>query len=166
MNAEIIIAEKIHAPIIQQLAYAIWPKTYGEILGNAQLDYMLNMMYHPSVIEQQIESKDQIYSILYLDNTPIGFTSIGPYQKEHQYKLHKIYLLHNIQGKGLGKKLLLDALRKAKDLKASNLVLNVNRYNQPAILFYEKMGFKQIETVDISIGNGYLMEDYVYQIEL
>ena len=38
--------------------------------------------------------------------------------------------------------------------------LNVNRYNQ-AILFYQVQGFKIKEAVDISIGNGFFMNDYI-----
>ena len=32
-------------PIIQDLAYKIWPSTYGEILSKIQLDYMLDKFY-------------------------------------------------------------------------------------------------------------------------
>ena len=31
--------------VIKDLAYAIWPSTYGDILSNAQLDYMLDTFY-------------------------------------------------------------------------------------------------------------------------
>jgi hypothetical protein len=41
----------------------------------------------------------------------------------------------------------------------------VNRYNK-AKGFYEKLGFKVIGKEDIDIGNGYLMNDYVMQLEI
>jgi hypothetical protein len=41
----------------------------------------------------------------------------------------------------------------------------VNRYNK-AKDFYEKAGFKIIETVDIEIGNGFYMNDYVMELPL
>lgn len=166
MSWKIEIAQKDDATIIQQLAISIWPKTYGEILGNAQLDYMLEKMYAPTFLAHQIESKEQTYSILYLDNEPIGFSSHGFYKDSSVYKLHKIYVQTNTQGKGFGRALLEHVIQQVKDLGGKFLVLNVNRYNLPAIQFYEKFGFHRIETVDIEIGNGYLMEDYVYQIDL
>ena len=43
--------------------------------------------------------------------------------------------------------------------------LNVNRFNK-AIYFYQKNQFEIVEEVDIEIGNGYLMEDYVMKRNL
>ncbi len=43
--------------------------------------------------------------------------------------------------------------------------LNVNRQNK-AVDFYKNIGFKIIKEVDIPIGEGYFMNDYVMQKEL
>jgi ribosomal protein S18 acetylase RimI-like enzyme len=45
---------------------------------------------------------------------------------------------------------------------ATTLQLNVNR-NNPAKIFYEKLGFAVLNEEDIDIGNGYFMNDYVMQ---
>ena len=42
------------------------------------------------------------------------------------------------------------------------LLLNVNRFNS-ALGFYKKIGFEVVDEVNIDIGNGYLMEDYVME---
>ena len=36
---------KNQLPIVRDLAYALWPSTYGEILSNEQLNYMLDNFY-------------------------------------------------------------------------------------------------------------------------
>ncbi len=161
MNFKIRDAQKEDAVTIQQLAYEIWPKTYGEILGNAQIDYMLSNMYNPKLLADQMISKQQIYLLLYLDEIPVGFTSYGKQEDAFTYKLHKIYVSPTIQGKGLGKILIQEVEKRVIALGAQNLLLNVNRFNLKAIEFYKKQGYELLETVDISIGEGYLMEDYI-----
>ncbi len=80
------------------------------------------------------------------------------------FKLHKIYVLPNNQGKGYGK-LLIDSVK--QQLVSQNTIaldLNVNRYN-PAQDFYKKLGFKIIREEDVPIGQ-YFMNDYVMRLEL
>ena len=50
----------------------------------------------------------------------------------------------------------------ALENNSASVILNVNRFNK-ALSFYERMGFKVIDEVNIEIGNGYLMEDYVME---
>ncbi len=165
MEPEIQKAGISDAGIIQQLAQSIWPKTYGEILGNAQLDYMLNLFYSLNIIEEQISTGQQKYYILYEAQEPVGFISYEAYHEAATYKIQKLYIHPSTQGKGYGKKLLTFVRKKLKKQGVKFLVLNVNRYNAPAIAFYEKMGMERIQSVDVSIGKGYLMEDYVYRMD-
>ena len=48
---------------------------------------------------------------------------------------------------------------------SKTLSLNVNRFNS-ALTFYEKIGFKIIDEVNVDIGNGYFMEDYIMEKQL
>jgi GNAT superfamily N-acetyltransferase len=80
-------------------------------------------------------------------------------------RLHKLYLLPESHGKGLGK-LLLDKVEYLAQKNQSNTIsLNVNRFNK-AYFFYQKMGFKILEEEDLEIGNSYLMEDYKMEKKL
>ena len=42
------------------IAYEVWPKTYGTILTEAQLEYMLNMMYSVSALQEKLISNNII----------------------------------------------------------------------------------------------------------
>ncbi|RXM47192.1 N-acetyltransferase, partial [Flavobacterium sp. YO12] len=82
------------------------------------------------------------------------------YKNEAVTKIHKVYLLPETQGKGYGK-IVFDLIEKlALENNSTALLLNVNRFNT-ALNFYKKVGFDVKEEVDIEIGNGYLMEDFV-----
>ena len=54
----------------------------------------------------------------------------------------------------------LDGVRVRADLR-----LDVN-YRNPATGFYERMGFTKVAEHTTDIGEGFLMEDYVYEIGL
>lgn len=152
--------------IIKQLAEAVWWPTYEPVLGKEQVNYMLNLFYNIDKLRQQIASEEQTYILLADDDKVIGFAAYSPREENPEvYKLHKIYCRTETKGKGYGKQLL-NAVEQAV-LRAGNQVLelNVNRYN-PAIGFYEKMGYKSIYSEDIDIGNGYWMNDYVMRKEL
>lgn len=148
--------------IIRSLAYKIWPITFKEILSQEQIAYMLNWMYSAEKLAQQINAGHQFF-VFELENEPIGFLGIEKnYQGMSSLRIHKIYVLPEIHGKGIGKKLIDFAEELAVKNNCSILNLNVNRYNN-AVDFYRHIGFSIIETEDIDIGNGYLMEDYVME---
>ncbi|MBN8859971.1 MAG: GNAT family N-acetyltransferase [Sphingobacteriales bacterium] len=152
--------------LIRALTFKIWPETYGAILSREQMDYMLEMMYSPSSLEKQMLEQGHNFIIAYENDRAIGFASYACKENNSAaYKLHKIYVLPNLQGKGVGKKLIDHIIRSILPLGAKTLELNVNRYNT-ARTFYEKQGFEIIKTEDIAIGNGYFMNDYVMEKKL
>jgi GNAT superfamily N-acetyltransferase len=141
---------------IQQIAYATWRPTYQEILTEEQTLYMLTMMY--SVESLQTQFVTNTFLLLYDADTAVGFA--GFEAMEVGMKLHKIYFLPNVQGKGYGKILLQRVIEEARSKELAYIELNVNRNNK-AKTFYEKMGFVVHQEVDVNIGNDFWMNDYI-----
>jgi diamine N-acetyltransferase len=152
---------------IHQLAHKIWPVAYKKILQQDQLDYMLDMMYSHEALTYQIEQQKHTFFLIYRESTPVGFASIQPKYKISNaiFRLNKLYILPELQGKGYGKKLLGHILCYIKPLEAYILELNVNRNNQ-AVNFYQRNGFIIVREEDIAIGKGFFMNDYVMQREV
>jgi len=147
---------------VRSLAYKIWPDTYREFLSDHQIDYMLDKMYNKGELLSQLQ-KGYIFLIAEDENQEIGFAGYSVSDSEnHIYKLHKLYILPSVQGKGIGKLLINEVADHAKRAGAQFLQLNVNRNNK-AKEFYEKAGFYIKETVDLDIGNGFFMNDYVME---
>jgi diamine N-acetyltransferase len=148
---------------IRAIATEVWPATYGSILSKVQLDYMFEMMYSVASLQEQLKCKEHQFIIAYENSKPVGFAS---YEfncgNSNKTKIHKIYILPNLQGKGFGKKIIDFIADKAKKQFDNAVFLNVNRFNS-ARFFYEKIGFEIVKEEDIAIGNGYLMEDYVME---
>lgn len=149
--------------IIQDIVYTTWPITYGEILAAEQLKYMLDLFYSEDALTDQFDKKEQLFYLITEEETTLGFIGIEHnYQNKAITKIHKIYILPQTQGKGIGKITIEGIEKLALENNSASLLLNVNRFNN-ALQFYEKVGFKVIDEVNIEIGNGYLMEDYVME---
>ena len=64
--------KKEQLPKVRDLAYAIWPSTYGDILSNAQLVYMLDVFYSIANLEKQMD-EGQVFELFFEDTNVIGF---------------------------------------------------------------------------------------------
>lgn len=152
-------------PAIQEIANKTWPATYGAILSKEQVEFMMNMMYSDNSLLQQIQKQHQFF-IVSEGIYDLGFVSI-----EHRFKnelitrIHKIYVLPETQGKGIGKLLLDKVVSLAKENDSNTISLNVNRFNK-AYAFYKKIGFEIVGEENIAIGNGYLMEDFKMEMKI
>ena len=158
-------ADRTDVHVISTLAHAIWPETYGSILGQDQLQYMLRMMYSEESLKKQMEEEDHHFLLALMNAETVGFASYSHAQKAGTYKVHKLYVHPMLHGHGFGKRLLDRIIKDIKPTGASKLQLNVNRNNR-AINFYEKYGFKKIGEEDIAIGEGYFMNDFVMEMDI
>ena len=147
-------------PTIVKIAYDTWFVTYQDVISQAQIEYMFGEMYTPESIYKQMDFYKHAFLILYQAEMPIGFASYGKLEEPiNTYKLQKLYLLPSQQNKGFGRMLLNEVEKQVAGLGADYLQLNVNRKN-PALSFYEKLGYEIIETVDIPFAEFWL-NDYV-----
>ncbi|MBC7828800.1 MAG: GNAT family N-acetyltransferase [Chitinophagaceae bacterium] len=161
---EIRLADADDINTIGYLAQQIWPAAYKDILSPSQLEYMLNLIYSPEALKQQMNQQHQ-FLIAVLGEEPVGFASYSSAGDEGVYKLHKLYVAPQLHGKGLGKALLDFIIEEIISLGATTLRLNMNRDNK-AKNFYQRSGFIIIKEEDIDIGNNYFMNDYVMEKKL
>ncbi|TCD29556.1 GNAT family N-acetyltransferase [Pedobacter psychrodurus] len=148
--------------IIRDIAAVTWPSTYLDIIGQAQIDYMLDKMYNKGELLKQF-MEGHIFLIAEDGENQYGFAGYSIVGHEERiYKLHKLYVLPSAHGKGVGKILINEVFNQVKDAGGSALQLNVNKHNK-AKDFYLKGGFTVKESVKLDIGEGYFMDDYVME---
>jgi GNAT superfamily N-acetyltransferase len=160
-GTQIIPASEADLPAIAELAGVIWRACYPGIITHAQIDYMLARMYALDVLRDEIHSQGIRYDLMLADNKPAGFASYGPASEPGVMKLHRLYLLPEIQDRGLGSRLLQHVEREVRAGGARRLVLSVNKRNTKAITAYQRNGFVITESVITDIGGGFVMDDYI-----
>ncbi len=146
--------------IIYSIAAITWDHAYKSILSEAQLDYMMEMMYSPKSFTEQLSIKGHHFIIASLAGKEMGFASYELNYRHGITKLHKLYVLPEAQGSGMGYALITAVENAARANGNDKVTLNVNRFNK-AIYFYQKNGYINTGEEDVQIGSGYVMEDYI-----
>jgi len=139
------------------LADTIWRAFYTPIIGEAQVDYMLQTFQSAEAITEQLK-KGYRYALLYEGETPIGYCATVP--EAEALKISKLYVLEAYRGQGAGRYMIEACARDARKRGFAKLLLTVNRHN-PSVGFYEKMHFENSGTLVQEIGGGFVMDDYV-----
>lgn len=159
------LAKESDLEIVRHIAYETWPSTYNAVIGAKQVEFMLDKMYNINELINQLLA-GCTFIIAQHDGKDLGFMSFELTDPTNGlYKLHKLYLLPEAQGSGFGKTMINEVFKQIKNLGGKKLQLNVNKKNK-ALFFYERMGFNIKEAVVLDIGNGFVMDDYVMEIDL
>jgi N-acetylglutamate synthase-like GNAT family acetyltransferase len=113
-----------------------------------------------SDIEQSYFARGGTFCILEdQDGSVVG--AYGLYPMEHRTcELRKMYLRRNCRGQGLGRRLLDDALAKARGLGFARVVLETASVLKEAIALYERYGFAPYQPDHLSArcDHAYLLE--------
>ena len=144
---------------LRTLAQEIWRAVYPAIIGSAQVEYMLEMMYAEEVIRREIDQGVRWELALNADEA-VGFLSIAV-ETDGRAKLNKLYLLPRLHDTGGGQELIARACALAASLPARELWLQVNKRNERAIRAYRRAGFHVEKEAVFEIGNGFVMDDFI-----
>lgn len=142
---------------IEELAKIIWEEHYIPVIGKEQVIYMLAKYQSANAIKNQV-STGFLYYLVFIDEKAVCYFS---YKREDiALFLSKIYVMKSARGKGIAKEVLRFIERKATEISVGQIYLTVNKENIKAISAYEKMGFEYVESLVMSIGHGFVMDDY------
>lgn len=149
-------------PVIASLAYVIWKEYYPAIITREQIDYMLERMYSESKLRKQMTSENHAFYVVEDRGAPVGYLSVQETDSgRRDYFLHKFYILAECRQKGMGRFLFERVLGEIAARGAGTIRLCVNRCNVKAVNFYFKTGFTIEKAIDLDIGGGFFMNDFV-----
>ncbi|MDF1825517.1 MAG: GNAT family N-acetyltransferase [Verrucomicrobiales bacterium] len=146
---------------LREMARKIWPVVYRDIISDEQIEYMLELMYSPTRIAEEIKKSGIHYDWILKHRERVGFLAYGPVCKSKVCDLHKLYLLPGHRGMGLGSFTLQSLFRKLRAAEVCRLSLRVNRHNTSAIRCYEHNGFRKTGEDCLDIGGGHVMDDFL-----
>ncbi|AOW19625.1 GNAT family N-acetyltransferase [Urechidicola croceus] len=151
--------------VVSQLAYKIWNQHYVPIIGQDQVDYMIDKFQSQIAITNQIKNGYEYYLISH-NEIAVGYLALVPDNQTKKLMISKIYIDADYRGSGNGKQLLDFTKKVSKEIGFKTIWLTVNKYNSKSINWYQKNGFEITEEVTMDIGNGYFMDDYVLTLDL
>ncbi len=144
---------------VARLADISWREHYTPIIGQAQVDYMLDKFQSEQAIADQIADGYEYY-LLTDAGEGSGYLAVMQDENETSLFLSKIYVLKSAQGRGYGRRLLAYAEDLCREQGLKTIWLTVNKNNTVSIAWYLRMGFSNIGSIVQNIGNGFVMDDY------
>jgi len=151
---------------IAALARRIWLAHYISIISKEQIEYMLGGRFTPANLASYVGAGDRWFDVLRADGAVVGYCSHSLLADPREVKLEQLYLLPELHGLGLGKRMMVHVEAHARALGRDTLVLQVNKRNTKAASVYLRAGFEVREEVCIDIGAGYVMDDFIMQKRL
>ena len=138
---------------------AIWQEVFTPIIGQDQVAYMLSVYQSEENIFQEVQ-EGACYFGLFSGEECVGYTAYEP--KENYLYISKLYIKDSLRGKGYMREIF-ETYNHLSSILGLKQRLRVNQHNAQAISVYEHLGFKKIETDVADIGNGHIMDDFIYE---
>lgn len=148
---------------VAALGKEIWNEHYLPILGKKQIDYMINKYQSCRAVKEQMTNEKYRYFFIVYGDTKAGYVGI---QNNDGLYLSKLYILKDFRKKGLAKfsfNFLKDLCRKEN---IDKIWLTVNKNNYPAIETYKALGMTLTREEKADIGEGFFMDDYIFEYYL
>lgn len=136
---------------------------YTNLIGETQARYMADLFLSKEAIEKLINN-GAIFKLVKDNNELVGF--IEYVKEKDRVFLSKLYVRKDLRHTGVGKFMLEDCITYTKENKLNKIYLTVNKGNTPSINVYDHLGFKRIDAVINDIGNGYVMDDYIMELNI
>lgn len=151
---------------LAELAHRIWNEHYVDIIGQEQVDYMLENFQSERAIRAAIEREGHMYYLVSEDAEDVGYWSVEPEPGKDRMKLSKIYVRRDMRRQGLGRQMVEVAEELCRERGMDTLWLAVNKNNTDSIRAYRAMGFERVGERVKHIGEGFVMDDYIMQKEV
>ena len=144
---------------VANLAKEIWQEHYLPIVGQEQIDYMLEKYQCERAITKQLTDGYEYYTVTYNERSA-GYMAIVSNISDTSLMISKIYVRKSDRGCGLGKQMLEFTEALCRQRKIKKIWLTVNKNNKHSIEWYTQMGFTNHGSVIQDIGGGFVMDDF------
>lgn len=136
------------AEVLSGLCLRIYPQFFL-YLWHEGGEWYQREKYNANQLRSEIENPNSKYYFILFENVPVGYLKINlnmaltAYPSANGMEVERIYLLKEVQGKGLGTQLMNFAVEEAKRLQKSYLFLYVMDSSTDSMKFYGTMGFEK-----------------------
>ncbi|MBQ8883276.1 MAG: GNAT family N-acetyltransferase [Oscillospiraceae bacterium] len=164
MKCDIKKVEKEEIPQLAKLANEIWHQHFPTILTEEQIDYMVLNFQSEKAMNSQLENGYEYY-FMNADGDNQGYFGIQP-QEDGTLFLSKLYLRKSYRGNGFARQAFEFMKDICKERGYKSIWLTVNKHNDDTIAIYKRFGMEIIRSQVADIGNGFVMDDYVFEYKI
>lgn len=147
------------------LADEIWHEFFPSVLSAEQIDYMVEKFQSANAMKEQIKTEGYRYFLLLNKGTKVGYTAIR-HDGDGRLFLSKLYVKKECRGKGFATEVFEFLKKYCRENKLTAIWLTVNKHNETAVSVYKKRGFREIGEGVTDIGNGFVMDDFYFQLDV
>jgi len=147
---------------LSELCTASFSDAYQGVNSDADIMAYCKKNYSIATIEANLSNPDVIYMVAYRESKAVGFIMIQNQDcpvalHGNVVELKQVYVLASEFGTGLGKQLLDEVIRCARQLNKNWIWLSVSDLNKRAKSFYDKHGFEPFGAAPVlEVGNDRL----------
>lgn len=144
---------------IQQIGRQTYMETFEAYNTEKNMTDYLDAAFADSKIRTELENPHSEFYLLEKDGDVAAYLKINQYDAQTEpmedtdLEIERIYVLQKFQKHGLGKRLYVTALERAKALGKTRMWLGVWENNHNALAFYNKMGFERIGEHSFFMGD-------------
>ncbi|MCR4794299.1 MAG: GNAT family N-acetyltransferase [Ruminococcus sp.] len=150
---------------VAELADKIWHECFVGIISTGQIDYMVEKFQSYEAMTKQTAEQGYSYFAVREDDELCGYFAVKP-EEDERFFLSKLYLRSDKRGRGIASMMLKRVFEEARSCEKKKVYLTVNKHNDHAIEVYKKTGFVIAAEAVTDIGNGFVMDDYIFEYVL
>ena len=148
-----------------ELAARIWREHFHGIISDEQIEYMLLHFQSFDAMKRQLAEEHYEYYGFFADGAQLGYFAIAD-KSDGTLFLSKLYLEKSARGKGYASVMFERIKEIGRQRGLASVWLTVNRHNDSSIAVYRHWEMEVIREQAADIGSGFVMDDYVFSLEL
>lgn len=148
---------------IAAIADEIWHEYFPCLLSGEQIDHMVKKFCSFEAEKENISREGYSYYFIKAGGRDVGYTAVKP--DGDRLFLSKLYLFKAERGKHYASGAVAEIKEIARSMGLSAVWLTVNKHNDIAIRAYRGLGFELIGEGVTDIGNGFVMDDYYFELK-
>ena len=147
------------------LAARIWREHFHGIIPDEQIEYMLEHFQSFDAMKRQLAGEHYEYYGFFADGLQQGYFAIAD-KGDGTLFLSKLYLEKSARGNGYASRMFDKIKETGRQRGLRSVWLTVNRHNDSSIAVYRHWGMQIIREQAADIGSGFVMDDYVFSLDL
>jgi ribosomal protein S18 acetylase RimI-like enzyme len=159
MNLTIREATREDAVLIADLSQQTFYDTFAADNTKEDMDLFLNKQFTKGRLMLEVGAQGNTFLLAYYGEEVAGYAKLREDKSpkslgtKNALEIARLYAVHSMIGKGIGKALMQACIDTAKQKGKEVIWLGVWERNVRAISFYEKWGFEKFDEWDFLLGN-------------